>query len=444
MGEPVPISKRESVQIHPYIKEAQRARKAQLGQLKSPPSFAWVGPAALALFAYASQIKEHPWLAWIPGDLTAISAVIAGFAFLIARGKNGPGVGAIAWPFILWFLFMFGTVNASLDTYAVDKLATLYTFTLFAAIAPFHLLRFPEQRKVFVTTLAFISVGAAALTLAGSATAGSNALLLDGSTTIGTARMAGTGVLIFAIFAITMRVRRVRRLMFAAVAVGLLGVLVMTGSRGPFLGILVGLVAVLLFGQVLTGRRASGFFWSAVLASVGFWWAATRTVYGGDRAFAWLSGERDNSTNTREYLWDITLADIAWEPFGVGWGDFTESVGAAPHLQYPHNLILEVFHETGWFVGSVMLMFIVASTIRLWRRSTDPVGAVLFALLLFSLANAMVSGDINANRLMWVLLSVAWVIPGKQTQSATDEPALPNVGVAGRRSHPPANPHLSR
>ncbi|MGX9900060.1 hypothetical protein ACW0JT_09330 [Arthrobacter sp. SA17] len=65
------------------------------------------------------------------------------------------------------------------------------------------------------------------------------------------------------------------------------------------------------------------------------------------------------------------------------------------------------------------MTFLLASTLLMCRRSNDPVGAVLFALLLFSIVNAMVSGDINDNRLMWLLLSCAWLLPAREKQKPT-------------------------
>jgi O-antigen ligase len=370
-----------------------------------------VGPAALALFVYSGQLKNSEALAWVPIDLTLVTAILASACYVVARAKNGPGIGAIAIPIILWALFLMGVPQAMPDQYTNIKLLTLYTFTLFAALVPFHLLRFPSQRKAFVISLAVIAVAAGALTLVESATGGSARLVFDGSNTIGTARVAGTGVLIFAVLAITLRGRKAHRLLFVGAAVLLLGVMLSTGSRGPFLGMMVGIVAVLLSSRVLRGRRMAGLFWSAVLLGTGFWWATSRTYYGGDRAFAWLSGERDTSTNAREYLWGASLEAMERAPFGVGWGDFSLHVGTPDSMGYPHNLFLEVFLEAGWLVGVAVTLFIVLSVVRFCRRSYTPASAALLALLAFSLVNAMVSGDINDNRLMWILLSVAWVLP---------------------------------
>lgn len=384
------------------------------------PSLTWMGPASLAIFVYAGQLKASPLLSWFPLDLTLASSAVGVVAFLLARAIHGPGTWAIVLPIALWMTFFLGVYQASWDEYAELKLRTLYTFTFFAVLAPFHLLRLPSQRRAFLITLGMVSVAAAVLTLADPAE-GSRALVLEGTNTIGTSRIAGTGALIFFILAVVLR-GKARRILCVGLSIALFGVLVAVGSRGPFLGILVGIIGVLVLSPVLRRRRFAGLFWSASLAATAFWWATQQTFYGGDRAFAWLSGERDRSTDAREFMWDLAWKNIPLEPAGIGWGDFANLASIGANLRYPHNLFLEVFYEAGWIAGAALLIFVVASLVRLWRRSHEPATAVLFALLLFTIVNAMVSGDINDNRLLWLLLSCAWVIPPQDNQQT---PALP-------------------
>lgn len=399
------LARPERAQVHPDVQRAYALRHPKKGL----PGLAWIGPAALAVFVYAGQLKASPLLSWFPLDLTLATSAVGIVTFVLARGKNGPGTWTVALPVVLWFVFFLGVYQASFDEYTTSKLRTLFTFTFFAAVAPFHLLRLPDQRQAFIVALGIISVAAGALTLA-DPNAGDGAITLDGTNTIGTARIAGTGALIFFVLAVVLKSAG-RRLVCVGLAIGLFSVLVAVGSRGPFLGILTGIIGVLVLSKVLKRRRFAGIFWSAALAGTAFWWATQQTFYGGDRAFAWLSGERDRSTATREYLWGISWQNIAWEPAGLGWGDFANLTVIGGSLRYPHNLFLEVFYEAGWIAGAALLLFVVASLLRMWRRSGEPATAVLFALLLFTLVNAMVSGDINDNRLMWLLLSCAWVLP---------------------------------
>lgn len=405
---------RGSVAVHPYTQRAYQTNPPQYQR----HNLAWVGPAALAVFVYAGQLKANPLLAWFPMDLTLTSSAIGIIAFMISRWKNGPGVWGIVLPILLWVVFFLGVYQASWDEYTESKLRTLYTFTLFAAVAPFHLLRMPNQRRAFLSSLAVISVVAAVLTLA-DPSAGEGVIALDGTNTIGTARIAGTGALIFFILAVVLK-GRMRRVLCIGAAVTLFAVLVAVGSRGPFLGIMVGVMGVLVLSPVLKRKRFPAILWSVVLAMTAFWWATQQTFYGTDRAFAWLSGERDRSTAVRESLWGSSWQSIAWEPSGIGWGDFGNLTEVASTLlRYPHNLFLEVFYEAGWIAGAALLTFLVTSMLLMCRRSHEPVGAVLFALLLFSVVNAMVSGDINDNRLMWLLLSCAWVLPAQEKQQST-------------------------
>lgn len=387
-------------------------------------SLAWMGPAALAVFVYAGQLQASPLLSWFPGSILLATIAVGIVAFIAVRAKNGPGTWAIALPPLLWLLFFLGIYHASVDDYTADKLQSLYTLTLFAAIAPFHLLRTNNQRRAFLVAMGIVTLLAGVITLM-DPNSGNGAVTLDGTNTIGTARIAGTGALIFFVLAVVLK-DTTKRLVCVGASVALLAVLIAVGSRGPFLGIMVGIIGVLVFSPVLKRRRFAGIFWSCVLAGTAFWWATRQTFYGSNRAFAWLSGERDNSTDTRESMWSISWQNIAWEPAGIGWGDFANLEDVSGTLiKYPHNLFMEVFYEAGWIAGAALLLFVSTSLLRMWKRSYEPVTAVLFALLLFTLVNAMVSGDINDNRLMWLMLSCAWVIPGQEKQLTDEAPAPP-------------------
>lgn len=417
--------------------------KAYAAKEKKPrPSFAWVGPAALAVFVYAGQLQASPLLSWFPASILLATIAVGVAAFIAARVKNGPGTWAVALPPLLWVVFFLGIYQASFDEYTSDKLQTLYTVTLFAAIAPFHLLRTPSQRRAFLIAMGVVTLLAGVLTLM-DPNAGNGAVTLDGTNTIGTARIAGTGALIFFVLAVVLK-DATKRLMCVGASVALLAVLIAVGSRGPFLGIMVGIIGVLVLSPVLKRRRFAGIFWSVALAATAFWWATQQTFYGSNRAFAWLSGERDNSTDTREYMWNVSWQNIAWEPAGIGWGDFANHEAASGTLiRYPHNLFLEVFYEAGWIAGGALLLFVIASLLLMWKRSYEPATAVLFALLLFSLVNAMVSGDINDNRLMWLLLSCAWVLPAQEKQLA-DEPAILPVKNVKEKRQPKLPKHYQQ
>lgn len=380
-----------------------------------------VGAISLAVLVYSGQLGASPILGWLPVNATTLAAGLVVAAFLIScfRYKLTPWV---LLPLGLWVSFVFPALSPVSSAYADAKFFSLMTLTLICVIAPFQVLRFHMQRTAFIGTLAVCAAFAGYLTLTegGEAAAASelstDVLILEGANTIGTARIAGTGALILLVLLITTKTRgssffRGRRFWFLVLGLALTGVMVATGSRGPFAGIAAGITAVLLLSGAVRTRR----FRSLALVVAAMWgayaWAESRGLISSDRAFAWLAGERDTSTSAREYLWNVASDFAVQHPVGVGWGGFSNIGGVPVEHSYPHNLFLEVYVEAGWLVGSMVVLFAGVSMWRLMRRATEPVAAAMFALAVFAFVNAMVSGDINDNRLLWMMFGVAWALP---------------------------------
>lgn len=406
--------------------------KPPSGKRESSRPSAWqlVGPVALAVLAYSGQLGASSILGWVPGNVTLISWAVVVVAFALSVFSRRWVSLWTAVPLGLWLLFLFPAIQFIPGDYQDQKMVGLLMFGLVSVIASFELLRLHVQRVAFLAVLATFGIAAGVLTLvwgeraAIAAGLSANVLLLDGANTIGTARLAGTGALILIAAAVVIgRGRLGRRVGFIVAGLGLLVVMVATGSRGPLAGIIVGITALILLVPAMRGRRV----WSLILLGLGtlaaYAWASSRGYVSSGRAFAWLAGERDTSTQAREHLWDVAVDHTSRNPIGTGWGGFTSVDGVPPGLSYPHNLFLEVYVEAGWLIGTAVLVFVAASLWRLMRRSGEPVAAIMFVLAAFAVANAMVSGDINDNRLLWILLGSAWVPLGAEV--APKGPGLP-------------------
>jgi O-antigen ligase len=189
-----------------------------------------------------------------------------------------------------------------------------------------------------------------------------------------------------------------------------------TGSRGPLLAVV--LVFVLLALRSDRGGRALRLTLTAGLLAAGWLFLSTDQSAGSQRIQDSITGEA-SGTATRQPLWDAAvryLGDPSHSVGGTGWGGFVQVMRAGELLptgltQYPHNVFLEVFVEGGWITGGAITVFILLSTLRLWRLAKESACLPLLALGAFSLVNASVSGDINDNRLLWVTLALSWTIP---------------------------------
>lgn len=366
-----------------------------------------LGAVSLGLLVYAGQLQATL-LSWIPVDLTLLCCALLVCSFVGTLIQNRKPISVwLLIPIFLWVLFFLNAAWSPSTAYATEKQMLLFSLTLLLAISPFLVLRYSAQRVAFLLTLTFTGLVWGIVTLASPETANGVQTVAE-INTIGAARISGTGALILLVVGLTASRKLVR---ISALAVGsfLLLAIIATGSRGPLLAVATGIAAVVFVSPALRGKRTFGAVLLVLTACVAFWWSNSRDL--SDRAFAWIAGERDSSTATREYLWQEALDGISRTPLGSGWGSFAQRPYMLDSLGYPHNIVLEIFYEAGWFIGALFLIFVVCSLVRLAKTASNPVGAGILALAICSLVNALVSGDINNNRLLWIGLSCAWLLP---------------------------------
>jgi len=236
------------------------------------------------------------------------------------------------------------------------------------------------------------------------------------------ARWTGYGAILALMFWYRMTRSRLGRFISVSVWALCTYVLLTSGGRGPILAYVPSLVAVRIFGPVFDGkglshRRFEGVFASVImLASVLYLvsWDPLATFAFTRTKFQFLmSPEKGASTLTRAAYFRAALRYFAESPIGgIGLGGFAQRQLQIPTREYPHNLVLEILSETG-IVGFVPFIGLLAASLRGYRReiqSSDSRGRILLesalAVTMFALLNAMVSGDINDNRMVFVMLPV--------------------------------------
>lgn len=377
----------------------------------------WFGAVATAILVFAGQVKEAPSLGWIPVDLTLLSAILVAVSVIVSRVRFGMISGRIAVPITVFVSFLFGVFSATLQGHSATKVALLFTITLLLALAPFYLLRTPGQRKAFLAALVGIGIFTAATTLLTGSVANeySNRLSLEGSNTIATAQMVGAAAIIWFIAIFRGGITATHRVALFATVCALAFVALASGSRGPVIGAALALFAALMLipgFRAYRGRAAAGF---VLVGSASALWAVMSGTDGFTRIFGFVSGGGDASTDARQSLWAESWTIIQANPFGIGWGNF-QSLG----FTYPHNLMLEVAVEAGLTISVLLLIYVSTSAVRITKLCATTELAPFMALLVFSLFNAMVSSDINGNRLLWVMLSVAWVVGSGAQKGARD------------------------
>lgn len=432
-----------SWQRQPIVERRKRKNEKLTAGLRT--KVACIGSVALAILAYSGPLGASPVLGWLPVNATLLFAIIVAMAFVLSALHARQISTWICVPVGAWLLLLFPAAHYVPGDYPTEKFTALVTLTFICVVAPFQVLQTRSQRVAFLIALALVGVLSGAFTFSQGSDAVTDAglspdvLLLEGANTISTARILGTGALILIAAALTVRgTHLLHRTAWLTLGVGLVVFMFATGSRGPFSAMVLALAALIVFVPVMREAR----FRSIVLLSFGsiaaYWWASSQQIVASDRAFAWLTGERDASTLTRINLWKSAADYASVSPLGAGWGGFAHIAKAPSTLKYPHNLFLELYVEAGWIIATILAALVLVSMWKLLRQALDPISAVLFVLATFAFINAMVSGDINDNRLLWILVGVAWVPmsgPQAQTQQSATQKFLPktNLRVRPRR-----------
>ena len=214
--------------------------------------------------------------------------------------------------------------------------------------------------------------------------------------------------------------------------------LVATGSRGPLLALVVGLVV--LFTLVLRQGRSVRYVAVFLCALVGTVLIVPRVLSAPgaiDRALSVFTHAGGLSANGRDALFTQATDLIRQHPlFGVGTGGFA---AFQPIEKYPHNILLEVGSELG-LVGLILLIAVVvsgfASLAWVWKTRDERLRgqvSLVAALLVMALVNAGFSGDVTANSDIWLLVGLATGIAWRVAEEARAQAWLDGRDGTGPR-----------
>lgn len=415
------------------------------------------GPAAagvaLVMLLEASYFKASSLLDWMSIDLTLLGALLVaaggGVAWVRAGMKLPRGLGTVLLLFLL--LFVPGAMVAGAGRgYSDAKVLGLY-LTAACAIAPLFLIRSHSHRTAFVVAVAAAGMAFAVLVKIDPAIAAQAAgrLALDGGNTIAAGRAAGAGMLALAYLTLRGSVPLPWRGL-GLLGVGLLGmVMFQSGSRGPLVAVVAALVLAVLFAPGRRGSRLVRVVTTVMVLAVFAFVALRLTPDSAADRIAALGGglSADASAQARLQLYSSAFDTALGAPEGIGWGNLWTHIPAwalldSGYRQYPHNLLIEVTTEAGWLAGVALVIVLVMALARARRHMTSATGRAVFALLVFFLLNAMVSGDINDNRFLFALVALALALPRRGEQegdedrpaggsSVTEDPCEPRP-----RTHP--------
>lgn len=368
-------------------------------------------PLVVIALLYVGFFKSIRSLDLLPVDLTLVcfvAVVLAVAANVLGRHRRIklplPAAALVA-------LLIPATLYALTNPEALDKRLKLI-IPLLAVVGVTTLVKSHRRQRIWVWLHVVVGVALVATSSIGADNA-TKLLSRVGSNTIAAGRASGVAIVVLLVLLLTRGglPRLWLKLVALATLVWLAGALVSTGSRGPVLACAASVLVVTVFGpgrgrllRIVGGIAAVGAGWLLL---------ADATGVGATRITRSLQG-RDSLTGSREDLWREALSLIPQYPLGIGWGNFWAVLPPSTRLdsgyvQYPHNVLLEVWLEAGWLAGTGTAILLLASLARLRRSSGSPYAAALFGIAVFFVLNAMVSGDLNDNRMMWAAVAIAWV-----------------------------------
>lgn len=365
-----------------------------------------VGVVALLVLAFGGYVKGSRYLAWIPVDITLIAGVVV-LVMVLYRWQLGiRGPRRAGWLALLLVGCLAGLLPHVADiagnTYAQQKPFQVFFIAPLCLFGGSFLLQSARARTSWVIANGVFGLLVLALARIDPSSITRDRLATEGGNTIGAGRGLGAAAVVFAVLAVAQKRHRV---LAAVAAAACAWAAVQTASRGP----LAAAIAAVLFALLLP--RAKGRAARAVVLCVGSvaifeWFTHTQ-----QQVNSRLTSLSDDSAETRLVLWRAAWGYVKSNPLGIGWGHlydrFQLSAPGSGYTQYPHNVLLEVASESGWLAGVALVVVLLMALRAQWRRTVGAAEMCMFGLLVFALINAMVSGDVNANRGLWVAIGAA-------------------------------------
>jgi capsular polysaccharide biosynthesis protein len=363
----------------------------------------WLVAVVTAALVLSGSFKDLDALDLLPVDATLLLAAVV--AVLVALRMLSDPVPRAAHTVIFGFLLLIPAAFFTAPTeYGTDKALRLFTITFLSMLAPVVLIRDRTDIRRHLLALAGIATIVVAVALIDpqpSSDYEGAPIATDSAGTIGLGTAAAVVVVIATMGMMWRAVPWQVALPAGAAAVY---VLLQSGSRGPLFATVLAVLVGAFLVRARPGLGRALLFGS--LVGVGILVAfSLAPLYSRDRIVDLLRGNTAGSVDSRVHLVGDALDVLDRNPLGVGWGGFQAEAFAG--YRYPHNLPLEVLAEAGLLFGGIFLIWFALLVARAHRATVDSSGGTVFALLVCVLGGAMVSGDLNDNRLTFYVLGIA-------------------------------------
>ncbi|CCH17331.1 O-antigen ligase family protein [Micromonospora lupini] len=421
----------------PLVPAAGRRRRAADAHPVPPPSEpAGSLPAVLTLCVVAFLAARPPWWSFNYGAILAVIAIVLtgrlprlGKLDVVALLTGGWAAASLLW---------------SSRTDLTGPAAYRYISVCVLFVACRHVVR--GRRDLLLVGWTYLGgCAVVAVEVATGARSQGQVLLfaerygVDGKEVNVTAYTLAVGVALALVLAAAGAHRRLLRLAPLALIVLLGYAVLLTGSRGAAIGVLLGLVAALAtrIAPRLTALTVAGFA-AALIALVPFGLAPKAELL-------WLDGLYGRPTGDisgRLSIWPYALSTWSESPLaGSGAGVF---IGTNPFEIGPHNLLLTVGNDLG-LVGVALYFATMAGALVVTAR-TGRAGLLTACAFVGVMLPICLTGQWETSLAFWMALALVTVLPGiwgprrprgiaprhAHTRRRRPTTVAPTITVAGR------------
>lgn len=315
-------------------------------------------------------------------------------------GRPIPWIASI----VLMLAVLPGILAAPISEYGSQKIQTFVLVAL-SLVSAASLSRPERGVRIYLGAALLLSLLFSILMLTTSSMTVTGRISLIGLNPIGVARLTTLGAVLLVALLVSGRVRGLFRVLASIGLAGLcLVATIVTGSRGPVIGLAISLVVVIGVTLGVRGARAGWIVLLAVLAVA----IMASALLGDAEGVEWAIGRGDSG---RASLYSTSVGLMAAHPAGVGWGEFS-TIAVTGDIAYPHNLYLEAGAEGGIIAFVVVLVLTGIALVwamRTYRQTGRASDLLLLAVYAYALANAQLSSDIVGNRMLWVTMAFVMV-----------------------------------
>jgi len=393
------------------------------------PTLSLVLFLSVGFFKTILMMKSSFFIKYDPTVLCAIILSLSMFYFFIRRRM--PFLKLINRPVIVFLLLVvvlfFGLTWSTAPKYAFLKSSRVATLGLISLLAPLVFCSKMKDIKNLLALLCLVGVILAVGTLIAPYSSvfrsGAEYRLrasfleadpLEVAVKIGTAAI----ICFYLMIAIGTSVK-VKAISFFVLII-LLWAILLSGSRGPFWGLILTILVALF-----VARKKLSPVSVALFGLLGFFVivhaVSTSTESGIQRVIGVL--EEDNTLSStfssRSGIYGMVLGRLDEDVIlGHGTGSFAFDFYGVDEKMYPHNILLELQYENG-FLGLLVFCCFMLLVFRRWlsaRRNApfverdDNAEALIYVvglLILYNLLQAMKSSDLDGNRFLFMLCGLA-------------------------------------